>query len=129
MPGAPCAGLPSGAIFNPFQGGEKCNTGPHVPSNPMLDPNDPRAKEKTHGGSAPLVMGPQAGPCSIQFRGGMDVVRAPMCPLTPCMTPLHHVPTTRRTEGARLLSWVPKRGHVPSNSGGEWVQYGPPCAL
>ena len=27
-----------------------------------------------------------------------------MCPLTPCMTPLHHVPRTRRTEGARPLS-------------------------
>ena len=26
------------------------------------------------------------------------------CPLTPCMTPLHHVPRTRRTEGARPLS-------------------------
>ena len=90
MQRAPCGGLPSGPIFNPFQGGEGCNTGPYVPSNPMLDPNDPRAKGKTHVGSAPLVMGPQAGPCSIQFRGGMGAVRAPMCPLNPCMTPLHH---------------------------------------
>ena len=86
------------------RGGEGCSTGPHVPSNPMHDPNDPRAKGKTHGGSAPLVMGPEAGPCFSQFRGGMGAVRAPMCPLTPCMTPLHHVPRTRRTEGARPLS-------------------------
>ena len=49
-------------------------------------------------------MGPQAGPCFIRFRGGMGAVRAPMCPLTPCMTPLHHVPRTRQTEGARPLS-------------------------
>ena len=109
MPRAPCGGLPSGAIFNPFQGGEGCNTGPHVPSNPMLGPNDPPAKGKTHGGSAPIVMGPQAGPHSIHSRGGRGAVRAPMCPLTPCMTPLHHVPRTRRTEGARPLSWAPKR--------------------
>ena len=70
----------------------------------MHDPNDPRAKGKTHVGSAPLVMGPQAGPCFIQFRGGMGAVRAPMCLLTPCMTSLHHVPRTRQTEEARPLS-------------------------
>ena len=103
--------------------------GPHVPSNPMLDPNDPRAKGKTHGGSAPLVMGPQAGPCFIQFRGGISAVRASMCPLTPCMTPLHHVPRTRRNEGARPLSWALKRGHIQSIPGGGGEQYGPPCAL
>ena len=34
----------------------------------------------------------------------MGAVPAPMCPLTPCMTPLHHVPRTRRTNGARPLS-------------------------
>ena len=49
-------------------------------------------------------MGHQAGPYSIHSRGGRGAVRAPMCPLTPCMTPLHHVPRTRRTEGARPLS-------------------------
>ena len=49
-------------------------------------------------------MGSQAGPYSIHSRGGRGAVRAPMCPLTPCMTPLHHVPRTRRTEGARPLS-------------------------
>ena len=103
--------------------------GPHVPSKPMLDPNHPRAKGKMHCGSAPLVMGPQAGPCFIQFRGGTGAVGAPMCPLTPCMTPLHHVPRTRRTEGARPLSWAPKRGHIRSIPGGGGVQYGPPCAL
>ena len=86
------------------RGGEGSGTGPHVPSNPMHNPNDPRAKGKTHGGSAPLVMGPQAGPCSIQFTGGMGAVGAPVCPLTQCMTLLHHVPRTRRTEEARLLS-------------------------
>ena len=100
-------------------GGEGCNTGPHVPSNPMLDPNDPRA----------IVMGSRAGPYSIHFRGGRGAVRAHMCPLTPCMTPLHHVPRTRRTEGARPLSWAPKRGHIQSISGGGGVQYGPTCAL
>ena len=125
MPRAPCGGLPSGAIFNPFQGGEGCNTGPHVPSNPVLDPNDPRAKGKTHGGSAPLVMGPQGGPCFIQFRRGMGAVRAPMCPLTPCMTPLHHVPRTRRTKGARPLSWAPKQGHIQSMPGGGGCSTGP----
>ena len=103
--------------------------GPHVPSNPMLDPNDPGAKGKTHRGSAPLVMGPQAGPCFIQFRGGRGAVRALMCPLTPCMTPLHHVPRTRQTEGARSLSWAPKRRHIQSIPGGGGVQYVPPCAL
>ena len=86
------------------RGGGGCSTGPYVPSNPMHDPNEPPAKGKTHGGSAPLVMGPQAGPCFIQFRGKIAAVRAPMCPLTPCMTPLHHVPRTRRTEEARPLS-------------------------
>ena len=91
-------------MFNPFQGGEGCSTGPQVPSNPVHDPNAPRARGKTPVGSAPLVMGPQVGPCSIQFRGGMGAVRAPTCPLIPCMTPLHHVPRTRRTEGARPLS-------------------------
>ena len=100
---APCHGPPSGAMFNPFQGGEGCSTGPQVPSNPVHDPNAQRARGKTPVGSAPLVMGPQAGPCSIQFRG-MGAVRAPTCPLIPCMTPLHHVPRTRRTEGARPLS-------------------------
>ena len=70
----------------------------------MHDPNNPRAKEKAHSGSAPLVMGSQAGPYSIHSRGGRGAVRAPMCPLTPFMTPLHHVPRTRRTEGARPLS-------------------------
>ena len=124
MPRAPCGGLPSGAIFNTFQGGG-CSTGPHVPSNPTLDLNDPRAKGKTHGGSAPLVMGPQAGPYSIHFRGGRGAVRAPMCPLTPCMTPLHHVPRTRQTEGARPLSWAPKRGHIQSIPGGEGSNTGP----
>ena len=49
-------------------------------------------------------MGSQAGPYSIQFRGGMGAVRAPMCPLTPCRTALHHVARTRRTEGGRPLS-------------------------
>ena len=165
-----------------------------MPSNPLHDLVAPRAKDTTNRGSAPLVTGPQAGPCSIHSRGGRGAVRAPMCPLTPCMTlfffdvdqfehssgpghhpmqctvernihtgggevmghgscgtvpmrlalsllyslfrrccgwlhPLHHVPRTRRTEGARSLSWAPKRGHIPSNSGGGWVQYGPPCAL
>ena len=27
-----------------------------------------------------------------------------MCPLTPCMTPLHHMPRTQRIEGACPLS-------------------------
>ena len=112
-----------------IQGREGSSTGPHVPSNPMLDPNDPRAKGKTHGGSAPLVMGPQAGPCSIQFRGGRGALRAPMCPLTPCLTPTTHVPRGRRTVGARPLSWAPKRGHIRSIPGEGGVQYGPPCAL
>ena len=49
-------------------------------------------------------MGPQAGPYSIHSRGGRGAVRAPMCPLMPCMTPMHHVPRTRRNEGARPLS-------------------------
>ena len=110
-------------------GDEGCNTGSNVPSNPMPDSNDPRAKGKTHGKGAPLVMGPQAGPCFIQFRGGMGAVRAPMCPLTPRMIPLHHVPRTRRTEGAPPLSWAPKRGHIQSIPGGGGEQYGPPCAL
>ena len=110
-------------------GGKQCSTGPHVPSIPMHDLNDPRAKGKTHGESAPFFMGPQAGPYSIHSRGMRGAVRAPMCPLTPCMTPLHHVPRTRRTEGARPLSWAPKRGHIQSDSGGKWVQYGSPCAL
>ena len=85
-------------------GGGGCSTGPHVPSNPMHDPVAPRAKDTTNRGSAPLVMGPQAGPYSIHSRGGGGAVPAPMCPLTPCMTPLHHVPRTRQTEGARPLS-------------------------
>ena len=110
-------------------GGEGCSTRPHVPSKPMHDPNNPRAKGKTHGGSAPLVMGPQAGPYSIHSRGGRGAVRAPMCPLTPCMTPLHHVPRGRRTVGARPLSRALKRGHIQSIPGGGGVQYGPPCAL
>ena len=70
-------------------------------------------------------MGPQAGPYSIHSRGGRGAVRAPMCPLTPCMTPLHHVPRTRRTEGARPLSWAPKRGHIQSILGGEGCSTGP----
>ena len=48
-----------------------------------------------------------------------------MCPLTPCMTPLHHVPRTRQTEGARPLSWAPKRGHIQSIPGGEGCSTGP----
>ena len=112
---------PSGAMFHPIQGGNGCRTGPHVPSNPMHDLNVPCAKGKTPGGSAPLVMGPQAGPCSIQFRGGMGAVRAPMCPLIPCMTPTPHVPRGRRPVGARHLSWAPKRGHVQSIPGGGGV--------
>ena len=116
-------------MFNPFQGGERCSTGPQVPSNPMHDPNTPLAKGKMPGGSAPLVMGPQAGPCSIQFRGGKGAVQAPMCPLTPCMTPTSHVPRRKRPVGARPLSWAPKRDHVQSIPGGGGVQYGPPSAL
>ena len=65
---------------------------------------------------------------SIHSRGGRGAIQAPMCPLTPCLTPTTHVPRGRRTVGARPLSWAPKRGHVSSNSGGGWVQYGPPCA-
>ena len=62
-------------------------------------------------------------------RGGRGAVRAPMCPLTPCMTPTTHVPRGRRTVGARPLSWALKRGHIQSIPGGGGVQYGPPCAL
>ena len=102
---------------------------PHVPSNPLHDPVAPRAKDTTKRGSAPCVTGPQAGPYSIHSRGGRGAVRAPMCPLTPCITPLHHVPRTRRTEGARPLSWAPKRGHIQSIPEGGGVQYRPPCAL
>ena len=91
----------------------------------MHDPNVPRAKGKTPGGSAPLVMGPQAGPCSIHSRGGRGAVRTPKCPLTPCMTPTPHVPRGRRPLGARPLSWAPKRGHVPSIPGGEGCSTGP----
>ena len=91
----------------------------------MYDPVAPRAKDTTNRGSAPLVMGPQAGPYSIHSRGGRGAVRAPMCPLTPCMTPLHHVPRTRRTEGARPLSWALKRGHIQSIPGGEGCSTGP----
>ena len=85
-------------------GGGGVQYGPHVPSNPLHDSVAPRAKDTPNRGSAPLVMGPQAGPYSMQSRGGRGAVRAAMCPLTPCMTPLHHVPRTRRTEGARPLS-------------------------
>ena len=110
-------------------GAEGCSTGPHVPSNPMHDPVAPRAKDTPNRGSAPLVMGPQAGPYSIHSTGGRGAVRAPMCPLTPCLTPTTHVPRTRRTERARALSWALKRGHIQSIPGGGGVQYGPPCAL
>ena len=91
----------------------------------MNDPNDPRAKGKTHGGSAPLVTDPQAGPCFIQFREGMGAVRAPMCPLTPCMIPTTHVPRGSRTVGARPLSWAPKLGHIQSIPGREGCSTGP----
>ena len=87
---------------------------PHVPSNPMHDPNDPRAKGKMHGGSAPAVMGPRAGPYSIHSKGGRCAVRAPMCPLTPCKIPTTQVPRGRRTVGARPLSLAPMRGHIQS---------------
>ena len=72
-----------------------------MPSNPLHDPVAPRAKDTPNRWSAPLVMGPQAGPYSIHSRGGRGAVQDSMCPLTPCMTPLHHVRRTRRTEGAR----------------------------
>ena len=120
---------PQGGMFHPIQEGNGCSTGPHVPSNPMHDPVALRAKDTPNRGSAPLVMGPQAGPYSIHSRGGRGAVRAPMCPLTPCMTLLHHVPRTPRTEGVRPLSWALKRGHIQSIPGGRGVQYVPPCAL
>ena len=110
-------------------GGDGCSTGPRVASNPMHDPIAPRPKGRMPGGSAPPVIGPQAGPYLIQSGGGMGAVQTPMCPLTPCMTPLQHVPRGRRPVGARPLSLAPKWRHIPSNRGGEWVQYGPPCAL
>ena len=125
----PLSWAPNRGHIQSVSGGGGVQYGPHVPSNPMPDPIAPRAKDTTNRGSAPLVMDPQAGPCSIHSRGGKGCSTGPICPLTPCMTPLHHVPRTRRTEGVRPLSWAPMRGHVPSNSGGEWVQYGPPCAL
>ena len=125
----PLPWAPKRGHIQSITGGGGCSTGPHVPSNPLHDPVAPRAKDTPNQGSAPLVMGPQAGPYSIHSRGGRGAVRAPMCPLTPCMIPATHVPRGRRTVGAHPLSWAPKQGHVPSNSGGEWVQYGPPCAL
>ena len=89
----------------------------------------PRAEGKTPGGSTHLVIGPQAGPYSMQSRGGTGAVRAPMCPLTPCRTPTPHVPRGGRPVEARPLSLALMLGHTPSSRGGEWVQYGPPCAL
>ena len=129
MPRAPCGGLPSGAVFNPFQGGEGSSTGPHVPSNPMLDPNDPRAKGKTHGGSAPLVTGPQAGPYSIHSRGGRGAVRALMCPLTPCLTPTTHVPG-KTHGGSAPLVMGPQAGLYSIHSrGGRGAVRAPMCPL
>ena len=61
---------------------------------------------------------------------GRGAVRAPMCPLTQCMTPLHHVPRTRRTKGARPLSLDPKPGHIPSiRGGGRGAVQAPMCPL
>ena len=83
-------------------GGGGVQYGPHVPSNPMHDPNDPRAKGKTHGGSAPLVMGPQAGPCSIQFSGGGGCSTGPHVPSNPM-----HDPVAPRAKD------TPNRGSAP----------------
>ena len=111
--------------IQPNPGGDGCSTGHHVPSNPMHDLIAPCAKGKTHGGSAPLVMGPQAGPYSIHSRGGRGAVRAPMSSPTPCMTPLHHVPRGRSTVGARPLLLADEWGHIQSIPGGKRCSTGP----
>ena len=127
VPRAPCGGLPSGAIFHPFQGGGWCNTGPNVPSNPMLDPNYRRAKGKTHDGSTPLVMGPQAGPCFIPFRGGMGT--GPHVPSNPMHDPVAPRAKDTTNRGSAPLVMGPQAGPYSIHSRGGGVQYGPPCAL
>ena len=60
--------------------GRGCSTGPHVPSNPLQDPNAPRAAVKTYDGSAPIVIGHQAGTYSIHSKG-TGVQYGPTCAL------------------------------------------------
>ena len=47
-------------------------------------------------------------------RGAGAAVRAPMCPLTPCMTPTPHLPRGRRMVAARPLTFAPEWGHIQS---------------
>ena len=77
------------------------------------------------GATCPLWWAPEGGHIQSIPGRGRGGIRAPMCPLTPFLTPTTHVPRGRRTVGARPLSWAPSGAMFHPIQGGNGCSTGP----